>query len=67
MIVRETTGAEPRATRVLRTDEGLVVFLTLVLDPATPLAEAHGDAGAVAARLRSALPGIADVIVHTEP
>ncbi len=66
-VVREATGAEPRATRVLRTDEGLVVFLTLALDAATSLAEAHDRAGAVSARVREALPGVADVIVHTEP
>jgi cation diffusion facilitator family transporter len=66
-VVREATGAEPRATRVLRTEDGLVVFLTLALDAATPLAEAHDRAGAVAARVRAALPDVADVIVHTEP
>ena len=32
-IVRETTGEPPRAVRFLHTDEGLVVFLTLALDP----------------------------------
>ena len=66
-VVRQATGADPRATRVLRTDEGLVVFLTLALDATTPLAEAHDRAGAVSARVREALPGVADVIVHTEP
>lgn len=66
-VVRASTGDAPRATRVLHTNEGLVVFLTLAVDAATPLAEAHDRAGAVAARVREALPGVADVIVHTEP
>jgi cation diffusion facilitator family transporter len=65
--VRAATGLEPRSTRVLRTQDGLVVFLTVALDASTPLAEAHARAGAVAARVREALPDVADVIVHTEP
>ena len=53
--------------RVLRTDEGLVAFLTLGLDPASTLAEAHARASDVEDRLRAEYPEIADVIVHTEP
>ena len=40
-LVRDATGGPPRAVRFLHTDEGLVVFLTLVLDPAVSLADAH--------------------------
>jgi len=65
--VREATGEEPRELRVLTTDEGLVAFVTLRLDSATPLAEAHARASEVEERIRRATPGIADVIVHTEP
>jgi cation diffusion facilitator family transporter len=66
-IVREVTGEAPRQTRFLDTDEGLIVFLTLGLDPASTLAEAHELASGVEERIRAALPGVADVIVHTEP
>jgi cation diffusion facilitator family transporter len=66
-IVREATGHAPRETRFLTTDGGLVVFLTLGLDPARTLEDAHALASGVEARIRRALPGVADVIVHTEP
>jgi len=66
-IVREVLGREPRELRFLQTDEGLVAFLTLGLDPAESLADAHNQASEVEARIRSARPEIADVIVHTEP
>ena len=66
-IAREVAGAPPRAVRLLRTDEGLVAFLTLGLDPASTLADAHARASEVEERLRAEHPEIADVIVHTEP
>ncbi len=66
-LVRELTGTDPRAVRFLHTDEGLVVFLTLVLDPAETLAEAHATATAVEQRIRGTVQGLADMIVHTEP
>ena len=66
-IVRSATGAAPRKLRFLDTDEGLVAFLTLGLDPGTPLAEAHRRASEVEEQIRRELPEIADVIVHTEP
>jgi cation diffusion facilitator family transporter len=66
-IVRELTGATPREARFLRTDEGLVAFLTLGLDPNVPLSEAHARASEIEERIRRERPEIADVIVHTEP
>ncbi len=65
--VRDLTGAEPREMRLLDTDEGPVVFLTLGVAPDTPLSEAHARASAVEALIRESGPEIADVIVHTEP
>ncbi|HUG65440.1 MAG TPA: cation diffusion facilitator family transporter [Gaiellaceae bacterium] len=65
--VRAETGAEPRALRFVRTDEGIVVFLTLGLPEAGSLADAHGRASAIEERVRSAVPAIVDVVVHTEP
>jgi cation diffusion facilitator family transporter len=66
-IVREATNAAPRELRFLRTDDGLLAYLTLGLDPATSLAEAHARASEIEERIRRERPGISDVIVHTEP
>jgi cation diffusion facilitator family transporter len=66
-IVQEETGGVPRELRFLQTDEGLVVFLTLALDPGAPLEAAHATASAVEERIRGERPEIAEIIVHTEP
>jgi cation diffusion facilitator family transporter len=66
-IVVDATGKLPRDLRFLRTDGGLVAFLTLGLDPRTRLDEAHARASEIEERIRAERPDIADVIVHTEP
>jgi divalent metal cation (Fe/Co/Zn/Cd) transporter len=66
-VVREATGADPRELRFLRTEAGLVAFLTLGLDGTTSLDEAHARASEIEERIRHERPDIADVIVHTEP
>ncbi len=66
-IVRAATGAAPRELRFLDTEDGLVAFVTLGLDPATTLADAHRRASEVEELIRRERPEIADVIVHTEP
>ena len=66
-IVREVTGAPPREVRLYRTAAGVVVFLTLALEPDRLLADAHGRASEIEERIRRDHPAIADVIVHTEP
>ena len=66
-IVLEETGHQPRGVRFLRTDAGLVAYLTLALEPTTSLDEAHSRASEIEARLRLEAPEIADVVVHTEP
>ena len=53
--------------RTLDTDDGLVVLVTLGLDGDTSLAAAHDEASVVEEKIREALPGVADVVVHTEP
>jgi cation diffusion facilitator family transporter len=65
-IVEEETGQRPRALRFLRTEEGLVAFLTLALDPDSELAEAHSRASEIEERIREAVD-VSDVVVHTEP
>ena len=66
-VVEEETGAPPRELRFLETDEGLIVLLTLALDPGKQLSEAHATASAIEERIRSERPEIAEIIVHTEP
>jgi cation diffusion facilitator family transporter len=65
--VREETGAPPRELRFVRTDDGIVVFLTLALGGEGSLADAHAHASALEERIRGAVPEITDVVVHTEP
>jgi cation diffusion facilitator family transporter len=66
-VVREDTGGPPRELRFVRTDDGLVAFLTLGVGGESSLSEAHTLASVVEERVREAVPGIADVVVHTEP
>jgi cation diffusion facilitator family transporter len=66
-VIRQETGASPRELRFVRTDEGIVAFLTLSLAGDEPLSDAHARASAVEERIREAVPEIADVVVHTEP
>ncbi len=66
-IARELTGAPPRDVRLVRTDEGLLVFVTLQVAAERTLAEAHALASDVEKRIRERLPEVADVVVHTEP
>jgi len=65
--VREIVGVEPRELRFLYTQRGLVAFLTLGLEGDTTLDQAHARASEIEERIRRERPGIADVIVHTEP
>jgi cation diffusion facilitator family transporter len=65
-IVREATGQPPRKLRFLYTDDGLVAFLTLALDPEVELVEAHSRASEIEEEIRRAVD-VSDVIVHTEP
>jgi cation diffusion facilitator family transporter len=66
-VVLDATGAEPRELRFLRTDGGLVAFLTLGLDGQRTLDDAHRQASEIEERIRRERPDVADVIVHTEP
>jgi cation diffusion facilitator family transporter len=66
-IVREFSGEPPRDARLVRTEEGLLVFVTLRVPADRTLAEAHALASEVEERIRLELPEIADVVVHTEP
>ena len=66
-VVREAIGSSPRELRFVDTSDGLLVYVTLGLDPTAPLADAHARASEIEERIRRARPDVADVIVHTEP
>lgn len=66
-IVHDMAGEPPREVRLVRTDEGLLVFVTLRVAPDQTLADAHALASEVEERIRQRRPEIADVVVHTEP
>jgi len=66
-VVEEALGHPPRELRLLQTDQGLVVFLTVGLEGSSTLAEAHERAGQIEERIRRLRPQIAEVHVHTEP
>jgi len=67
LIARELTGAEPLDVRLRQTHAGLVLLVTLAIESDRTLAQAHSRASAVEARIRRQLPGIAEVVIHTEP
>jgi cation diffusion facilitator family transporter len=66
-LVRERTGAEPQRVRLLATDAGRVLFLTLSGLRGESLSDAHQLAGELEEELRQQLADIADVVIHTEP
>ena len=66
-IVADVSGAAPRELRLFRTHAGLVVFVTLALEPDRALADAHARATEIEERIRREHLGVAEVTVHTEP
>src|SRR5919106_791783 len=66
-VVLEETGVAPRELRFVRTESGVVVFLTLALAGRESLADAHSRASAIEEQVRAAVPEIVDVVIHTEP
>jgi cation diffusion facilitator family transporter len=65
--VRERTGADPHRVRLLSTDAGRVVFLTLGISAGESLTDAHRLASELEDELHQRIEGIAEVVVHTEP
>src|SRR5438874_211508 len=66
-LVHEHTGVRPRSVKLLSTEAGRVVFLTLGLDREESLPNAHRLAGELEDELRQRIPDIADVVIHTQP
>jgi cation diffusion facilitator family transporter len=66
-LVRERTGDRPEQVKLLSTDAGRVVFLTLAVDPGESLTAAHRLASELEEELRQRVPDVADVVIRTEP
>ena len=67
MIVREQTGMPARDVRLLPTDAGIVLFITILVSATESFARAHQIASELEEALRQQMPEIADVVVHTAP
>jgi len=65
-LVRARTGSEPKRVKLLSTDAGRVVFLTLGVEPGRSLSAAHGLASELEEELRQRISGVADVVIRTE-
>jgi cation diffusion facilitator family transporter len=66
-LVHERKSAESRSVRLLPTETGRVVFLTVGVGSDASLVEAHQMASELEEQLRQQIPDIVDVVVHTEP
>jgi cation diffusion facilitator family transporter len=66
-LVDARTGHAPEELRLLHTDVGLVVFVSVRVGPTVTLADAHELAGRIEDDVRRDSDFIADVVVHTEP
>jgi cation diffusion facilitator family transporter len=65
--VRRFTGAAPLDVTFRDGEQGRVALVTVSLPGEQPLPSAHRNAGAIEEAVRERCPGLADVIVHTEP
>jgi divalent metal cation (Fe/Co/Zn/Cd) transporter len=66
-LVLQRTGRPPRELSILETVAGPVVFVTVGVDHALGLSEAHATASRLEDDIRRDRPDLADVVVHTEP
>jgi divalent metal cation (Fe/Co/Zn/Cd) transporter len=66
-LVRRRTGRPPRELRLLHTDTGLVVFVSVAAGADSPLLAAHELASRLEDDIRDEQPHMTDVVVHTEP
>ena len=66
-LVRERTGRGAERARLLSTDAGPVLFLTLAGREGESLADAHRLASELEDELRARVGELADVVIHTEP
>ena len=65
--VRRFTGSAPVSVSFRDGEQGRVALVTVSLPGDQPLPSAHRNAGEIEEAVRERCPGLADVIVHTEP
>jgi divalent metal cation (Fe/Co/Zn/Cd) transporter len=65
--VKRFTGSDPLQVTFRDGEQGRVALVTVSLPGDEPLPSAHRHAGAIEEAVRERCPGLADVIVHTEP
>ena len=65
--VKRFTGTDPIDVTFRDGEQGRVALVTVSLPGDQPLPSAHRHAGAIEEAVRERCPGLADVIVHTEP
>jgi len=65
--VKRFTGSAPLRVAFRDGEQGRVALVTVSLPGDQPLPSAHRHAGAIEEAVRERCPGLADVIVHTEP
>ena len=66
-VVTQRLGEPPRELRVVATDTGPVLFLTIAVAADLSLEDAHGVASELEEALRAQQGDLAEVVVHTEP
>lgn len=66
-VVRRHTGTAPLDVCFRDADRGRVAFIVVALPADQPLRVAHRRTGLIEADVRDQRPGLADVVVHTEP
>jgi cation diffusion facilitator family transporter len=66
-VVQRYAHTPARDLRLMETDEGEVLFMTISVGVTASLTQAHRLASELEEELRHELPAIADVVVHTEP
>jgi cation diffusion facilitator family transporter len=66
-LVTQRLGEPPRELRVVSTDSGPVLFLTIAVAADLSLPDAHAVASELEEALRAQQGDLAEVVVHTEP
>ncbi len=66
-LVVDRTGRPPHELRLLHTDDGLVVFVSVVAARDIGIPDAHELASRLEDDIRDGQPHMTDVVVHTEP